>query len=330
MTRPQPLYALLLPILLLLASCSQQVEKASTPPELLRDQVMLRYLENVRLGDGVPLDLDVSVRWRITDPEQFEKQFTSPQIYDSLILYPRSQQLAGKVSNTFNKVDSVFSTQRERYVEAVRTALQSQAGEEIVSIVEVIVSDLYFPNTYTTSREQTAMKQRELEQIKFQNVIDVEQALANEKKAEAQGKVEIAKAEADGKVSEINAKTEEKRRLNTLAKAKTDAEVIEMRAIAEAKRQTLLAEAELDKKRKQNMIDANRQREFDKAAVEMKREQDKMMIDQEIRLATLYSDNPIYASYLVNKEMASKIEIAVLPTNAGADILGGMFSRRDK
>ena len=313
--------------MLLLHSCKPEATYEA-PSTLQRDQVMQTYLEDIRLGDGVPLDIDVSLRWRINNPEQFEKQFASPQVYDSLILYPRSQQIASKVSNTFDKVDSVFSSQREDYVEAVRLALTAEAGEEGIEVVEVIVSEVFFPGSYTTSREKTAMKQKELEQIKFQNVIDLEQALANERKAEAEGKVRIAQAQADGKLAEINAKTEEQRRLNTVAKAKTDAEVVEMRAKAEAKRQTLLAEAELDKKRKQNLVDANRQREFDRAALEMRKEEDKMALEQEVRLATLYSDNPVYASYLVNKEMASKVEIAVLPTNAGADILGGMFSRK--
>ena len=51
------------------------------------------------------------------------------------------------------------------------------------------------------------------------------------------------------------------------------------------------------------------------------RKLDKVAMEKEMDYAKLCTENPTYATFLVNKELASKVQIAVLPT--GTD--GGMI-----
>ncbi len=54
-----------------LSSCSPE-HKATTTKIVSKDLVHKSLLHGVRLGDGVPLDLELFVRWRIEDLAAFE------------------------------------------------------------------------------------------------------------------------------------------------------------------------------------------------------------------------------------------------------------------
>jgi len=47
--------------------------------------------------------------------------------------------------------------------------------------------------------------------------------------------------------------------------------------------------------------------------------------DREKALAVLTAENPTYAAYLVNRELASKVQIAVLPLGTESGVLGNML-----
>jgi hypothetical protein len=217
---------------------------------LSQDQVLETSLTDIRLGDGVPVTLHATVRWRTATPERFLKQL-----------------------------------------------------------------------------EMTAIQQR--------CQVDVEQAKAEGLKAEAEGQVAIKRADTDAKVAEINAKAEEKRRQSALARAETEAQIAERNARTEAQRVRELAKAEVEKRQALDLAEVAKQREVAKAELEKRtavdqldlakqRELDRLARDKEEAMAQLYAANPTYAAFQVNRELASKVQIAVVPLGSDAGMLGNL------
>jgi len=284
-------------------------------------QVSKIEVKDIRLGDGVPLSLGLSVRWTFTDEKNFDSQFKSVQNYDSLIMLPRSREIVSNISNTFPSVDSVFTTMREKFIHAIKNGLQAKLGKEDIVVKEIIVSNIKFPQSFTESMEKVGLKERELELIRQQKALDIEKAKADEERALANGKVSIAQAQMDGKVEQINAEMEKQRRLNAIAKAETEAQLTSMNAKAEAEKNMQLGKAEAEKKRMLAKVDVEKDQELKDNAIQNQEKLNKVAFKKELDYAKLCTENPAYATFLVNKEMASKVQIAVLPT--GTD--GGMI-----
>ena len=181
------------------------------------------------------------------------------------------------------------------------------------------------------------MQEQELKRIQNQSVIDLENAKAAKEQAIAQGVVNVEQAKLNAELEKINAETEKSRRASMLARAETDKQVTEKNAEGEARRQVLMAKAEaekqelyaqkdLDKKIKLKDLEIQRQRELDALAYEKDKLNEKKNYENEIRMADLCTKNPIYASYLINKELASKVQIAVLPSGQEATVFKGLLN----
>ena len=300
--------------------------KTQEPAIVGKDQVYQAILHSVRLGDGVPLNVQLSVRWRIEDLAKFTKSFTTPGQYDTLILRPRQLELANNVSNTFENVDSVFTVHRHKFVENLKDYLIAHLGEDNITIKEIIISRVIFPATYTNGKEKLAMQEQELDRIRKQSTIDLEKSKAAVAQAEANGEVAMSRAEMDAKVQEINAKTEKSRRLSRLAKAETEKQVSKLRAESEAEKKVLLAKADLTKKRDLKNLEMQKIKEMNQLAVDKEQMEEEMHFANDMKMAKLCSENPVYASYMVNKELASKVQIAVLPSNQDAGVFKGFLN----
>ena len=269
---------------------------------------------DVRLGDGVPLGLRLAIYWQ---PEYTDAGPARADTLLSALLQARGTEIVRRVSNTFPQVDSVFSTQREAYVQAIKESLLLELPEPDVIVKDVIVRDIEFPQTYTIALEEIGLQELKQEQIAKQNQLDIARAAAQEKKAEADGQVAIAQAEAEGRLQAIQARTEASRRKSEMARAETAAAVARTQAGAEANRLRQLKAVEVEKQRELEMIAVEKQRELDKVALE-----------QQLELARLCQENPTYASFLVNRELAGNVEIAVLPTGTDTNVFGGLLQSR--
>lgn len=292
-----------------------------------KDFVHENYLHEVRLGDGVPLKLTFSVRWALEDGPYFYDQFDSADSFNLVVLRPRALELVKTISNQFPSVDSVFSTDRQLYISEIKSALKSELGEQGIVIKEIILSDVGFPASYTKAMEQVGLKRQEIERIRQMNEVELERAAANKKKVEAEGQVQIAQAEAKGKLQKIQAQTEKSRRKSELAKAETQKQVQRMEAQAEAEKLKLIAKAELEKKRDLKNLDVQKQEELEQIKINKQRQLDRVAFEQQLELARLCSENPTFASFLINKELASKVEIAVLPTGSDPNVFGGLLKQ---
>ena len=321
-------------LVLLAAGCGGPQQEVGTA--LCVDQVFQVGLGEVRLGDGVPLSLNLSVRWRIENREAFLAQFAGPDKYGELVLRPKAREIAGRVANRFPKVESVFKADRERFHQEMKKALRDGLGEKAIRIKDVTLADIVFPPRFTEAMEQVALKSRELEAIQQRNAVDVEAAKAAEKTAEAEGQIQIKKAEIEGRVAEINARTEDKRRTSLMARAETESQIDERRARTEATRQKLLAGAEAERQKLLASAEADRQRELAKVkaedqkalnelAVQKQRDLELVAIEKDKAVAQLCAANPAYASFIINRELASKVQIAVLPLGTDTNFLGGLM-----
>ena len=294
----------------------------------LRDHVHSNNFQEVRLGDGVPLTLNISVRWNIESPTAFYSQFSSPDTFNLIVLQPRASELVKNISNSFNSVDSVFSSHRYQYISALKTGLMRSLGEEGIQVKEIMVADIQFPKRYTDAMEDIGMQRQELERIQNQNKVDIEKAEANRKKAEADGMVAIAQAEAQGKLQKIQAQTEKSNRQSQLAKAETQSQVDKMKATTEAKRKRLLAQADVENKRDLKNLEIQKKKELEQIQIDKQRSLDRVDFEKQVTLAKLCSENPTYASFLVNKELASHVQIAVLPSGTDANVFGNLLNNK--
>ncbi len=268
-----------------------------------RDHIHQTELSEIRLGDGVPLAFSVSIRWRIDDERAFTNQFSDPARYATLVLDAKSREVAGKVANAYSSVAGVFRPEREKFVQEMKDALAAKLAEPGIRIKEVILSEMVFPKSFTDALEVTATKELELQRVREKSAIDLEQAKAAQASAQAEGQVRAERARAEGRVAEINAQTEDKRRLSEVARAETEARVLERRTKAEVDRQRLLTKQEVERRQALNRVD----------------------VDKEKALGDLTAANPAYAAYLVNRELASKVQIAVLPLGTESGVLGNML-----
>ena len=295
-------------------------------PEIAnRDYVHQTELKDVRLGDGVPLSLSLSIRWRIEDGRAFTRQFADPEQYAKLVFDTKAQELAGKIANTYASVAAVFKPEREKFVREVKETLAQKLVEPDIRVKEVIIAQMPFPKNFTDALEVTATKDLELARIREKNAIDLEQAKAAQSQAQAEGQVQVEKAKIEGKVAEINAQTEDKRRLSQVAKAETESQVMERRTKAEVERQRLLTQREAERQRELNRVELEKQANLKDLELKKQKEFDQVQIAKEKELAALTAGNPAYAAFLVNRELASKVQIAVLPLGTESGVLGNII-----
>ena len=290
-----------------------------------RDYVHQTEVKDLRLGDGVPLTLALSIRWRIEDGGTFTRQFADPEEYAKLVFDAKARELAAKVANPYASVAEVFKPEREKFVKEMKETLAQKLVEPGIAVKEVIISQLLFPKTFTDALEVTATKDLELARIREKNTLVLEQAKAAQSQAQAEGQVQVEKARVEAKVAEINATTEEKRRLSQVAKAETEAQVLKRRTKAEVERQRLLTRREVERQRDLNRVDLEKQAKLKELEVKKQKDLDQAQIAKEKELAALTAGNPSYAAFVVNRELASKVQIAVLPLGTESSVLGSMI-----
>lgn len=317
-------------------ACNQKETQVAKESEQVVTQSIL---QNVRLADGMPLTLTISTRWMIEDMNSFKQQFPSIGSYDSLVLTPRQKELANNISNLYESVDSVFTSQRHTFINDLKQYITENLGEENVSINDVIIAHIEFPAPFVQAKETLALQDQELKRIRKQSIIDLENAEANRKNSIAQGAVNVEQAKLNAELEKINAKTESSRRKSMLARAETEKQVAEKRAESEARRQVLLAQADaekqklyaaadLEKKEKLKDLEVKKQKELNLVALDKEKQREKVLFEQKVKMAELCSKNPEYASFLVNSQLAENVEIAVLPSGQDANVFSGLLNSK--
>lgn len=293
----------------LLAACKQTAFKTE------KDRLSNYHFGQVRLADGVPLDLSVNLRWQVADPETFYRQQLHPDTFQRHVLFPRCEEALRSMAHHYPSVDSIFLRQRERFLNDVKNTVAAALGTDGITVKEVIVSELKFPDSYTSAMEQAGLLRQEFERIRRQNAVELAVADADRRKAEAMARVQIAQEEANARIRDIQARTEERNRAAELAKAETEVQIEAKKAVIAADRQRQLNEVEIEKVAKLQGLELLKQKQNDSVEVE-----------RHSTLARVYAENPNYATFVVNKELASKVNIAVVPAGANPSVFDNLIN----
>ncbi|HHB78094.1 MAG TPA: hypothetical protein ENK85_02530 [Saprospiraceae bacterium] len=322
------LFGLLAVIIIFSVQCRQESgETTVATPNIEQDRVFKFALGPLRLGDGVPLSTEIYLRWKIDDRKAFFSQFASADTFQQLILYPRSHELAKLTAGQFESVDSVFYGQRAAFLDAIKSSILAKAGETNITIKEVIIADLVFPASYTHAMEKAGLHRQELELIEQKSKVALAEAVANRERAKAEAKLRIVQEEANARVELIKAKTEKNKRQNALAKEETRAQIKKRQTKAEAENIRLLAKAEADRKRFLAKAELEKQQQQNEMALEQEQQVKAAVRKDEIEMAKLYQDYPNYATTMVNKQLASHVKIAVLPSESNQEIFKSLFEK---
>jgi len=298
---------------LFLSACNKDSKPAF---QNQKDNIFQYKVYDARLGDGVPVGVSISLRWKVEAPQLFFDQYESKDTFQKFVLLPRSIELVRNTAHKFESVDSIFNQQQEAFIDSIRERLLINLPDEGISVKEVIVTNVAFPPTYTKAMEEKGLRQQELERIDQQSLIALASSKAQEKKAKADAEVEIARANAQKRIEKIKAQTEETRRKTELAKAETQAQI-------DRKKGQVIA----DKKRMLVQVEIEKQRDLDRQKIHQKRELDKVELERQMDIAQVYQGNPTYATFLVNKELAAKVDIAVIPSGTDANVFGNFLKQ---
>lgn len=96
-------------------------------------------------------------------------------------------------------------------------------------------------------------------------------------------------------------------------------EILLPKTFTDALEVTATKDLELQRIREKNAID------LEQAKAAQSQAQAHGQVQMEKARATLTAENPSYASYLVNRELASRVQIAVLPLGTESGVLGNMI-----
>ena len=176
----------LLGFCLLAAACQKTGSNAE------KDRLSTYQFNQVRLADGVPLDVSVNLRWRIDNPETFYGQQLHPDTFQRHVMFPRCEESLRAMAHLYPSVDSIFLGQRDNFLSAVKQTLTAALQTDGIAVKEVIVSALHFPDSYTAAMEQAGLLRQEFERIRRQNAVEIAGAEADRRKAEAMARVQIA------------------------------------------------------------------------------------------------------------------------------------------
>lgn len=296
-----------LPLALLLSQCT----RFNTPNQPDDAQRLAHFqVSHIRLHDGVPLHLAFDLRWQISDPAAFEPLHMAPDSFQKTVMLPRAQEALRSLAHRFHSVDSVFFSQRSHFLQSAKDALHTTLQHDGIVVQEIVVISLNFPESYVSAMEAAGLQRQELERIKRQTTIAVAEAEAERRKTEAQSRVQIAQEEANARMRDIQASGEERRRAAEVARAETEVQI-------EAKKAVIAA----DRQRQMNQVDLEKATQHQALALEKVRQTDEAEILRTRELAKVYGENPNYGGFLVNKELAGKVSIAVLPANQDQGVL---------
>ena len=77
-------------------------------------------------------------------------------------------------------------------------------------------------------------------------------------------------------------------------------------------------------------METQKQKDLVELGIEKQRLEAEVDREIQLELAKMLQNNPTYASFLVNKELASKVEIAVFPSDAGKNVFGEFLNQKIK
>src|SRR6185312_13398924 len=149
--------------------------------------------------DGYPVDLDVTVLYRVTDPYLLASRFGLSKAYEDAVVVrftdPMVKQYLGELL-----AEEFYHEKRLTQVHALKAALAQRFTDNGLELADVLIRQYDYPETFQALTEQ--------KKIQDQSVLTKQaqvQTRLNRVIAEGQNLVNVSTAEFNAQITEINA-----------------------------------------------------------------------------------------------------------------------------
>ncbi len=157
--------------------------------------------------DGYPVDVDITVLYRIADPYRIASQFGFSTIYEEAVVIrftdPLVKQYLGEL-----RAEQFYHEERLAQVRALKQDLAKRFASNGLVLTDVLLRQYDYPETFQTLTEQKKIQdQSVLANREFTKQAEVQTRL-NQMKAEGQNLINVRTAEFNAQITEIRAKKE--------------------------------------------------------------------------------------------------------------------------
>ena len=160
---------------------------------------------NVPTVDGYPVDVDVTVLYRIADPYRVASQFGFGRSYEEAVVTRFTDPLVKRYLGEL-RAEQFYHEQRLHQVNALRRELAQRLEANGLSLTDVLIRQYDYPETFQALTEQKKIQdQSVLAQREFTKQAEVQTRL-NQMTAEGQNLINIRTSEFSAQITEIRAR----------------------------------------------------------------------------------------------------------------------------
>jgi regulator of protease activity HflC (stomatin/prohibitin superfamily) len=155
--------------------------------------------------DGYPVDVDVTVLYRLADPYLVVSRFGFGDAYEENVVVRFTDPLVKQFLGTL-LAEQFYAEERQRHIRDLRDALAQRFRENGLALEDVLIRQYDYPDTFQTLTEQKKIQdQTVLAERQFAKQNEVQTRL-NQVAAEGQNLINVKTAEFQAQITEINAK----------------------------------------------------------------------------------------------------------------------------
>jgi regulator of protease activity HflC (stomatin/prohibitin superfamily) len=188
----------------------QVVEFANSPQESSSNAFAVaraRPAIKVPTVDGYPVDVDVTVLYRIADPFRVVSKFGFGNAYEEAVVVrftdPLLKQFLGELL-----AEQFYASERLRRVAALKHELALRFADNGLALVDVLVSQYYYPASFQDLTEQKKIQDQSVLTNRALGRQAEVQTRLNQVASEGENLIRVKSAEFAAQITEINAKKE--------------------------------------------------------------------------------------------------------------------------
>jgi len=183
----------------------QAVEFTNHPAERGAGQVQ-RPAIKIPTVDGYPVDVDVTVLYRVADPYRLASQFGFGRAYEESVVVRFTDPLVKRYLGDLRAEQFYHEQRRVQVVQALKLDLARRFALNGLFLTDVLIRQYDYPETFQTLTEQKKIQdQSVLANREFTKQAEVQTRL-NQMKAEGQNLINVRTSEFNAQITEIRAK----------------------------------------------------------------------------------------------------------------------------
>jgi regulator of protease activity HflC (stomatin/prohibitin superfamily) len=182
----------------------QVVEFTNNPSETEPGHRRINAIK-VPTADGYPVDVDVTVLYRLADPYKVVSRYGFGDAYEDAVVVrytdPLVKQFLGRLF-----AEQFYADERHRHIRELKDELTRRFRENGLDLKDVLIRQYDYPETFQALTEQKKIQdQAVLANRQFAKQAEVQTRL-NQVTAEGQNLINVKSAEFEAQITEINAK----------------------------------------------------------------------------------------------------------------------------